>query len=62
MITFKGLDYKHQNVEIYNLNGQLVGNVTLNAEGLASFDLSVYNSGILIIKAGTLVEKVVLIK
>jgi hypothetical protein len=61
LITLKGLEYKHHHAEIYNLNGQLVGTVKLDEQGMATFDLSTYNSSILFIKVGNMVEKVVLI-
>ncbi|MBL7113860.1 MAG: right-handed parallel beta-helix repeat-containing protein, partial [Bacteroidales bacterium] len=62
LITISGIAYKQQNIVIYNLNGQMAGNVKLNEQGQATFDLSPYNSGILLIRAGNIVKKVVLIK
>ena len=62
LITIKAPNYKQQRVEIYNLNGQLVGGAQLNEEGVATLDLSTFNSSILLIRVGSKVEKVVLIR
>ena len=62
MITINALDYKNQSVEIYNLTGQMIGNAVLNGEGEAVVDLSLYNSGILLIKVGEQIKKVVVVK
>lgn len=61
-ITIKGPDLGNQKLEIYTLSGQLLGEYKLNQHGEATLDLVNYPAGLLIIKAGTRVGKVVLLE
>ena len=61
-ITIKALDYENQYADIFNLAGHMVGKVLLDQKGMATADLSVYETGILLIRLGNEVRKVVIIR
>jgi len=61
-ITIHAPDLINQKVEIYNLTGHKLGETALDALGEASIDLTDYRSGLLLIRIGGRVEKVVLLK
>ncbi|MFO7670411.1 MAG: CotH kinase family protein [Bacteroidales bacterium] len=62
MITIRAPGVQNQKIEIYDLAGHKLGEALLDHRGEAIVDLSDYPSGLLIIRAGNRVEKVVLIK
>jgi hypothetical protein len=62
MIFVKAPCYPGYYIYIFAVTGELLERKQLDANGFAEIDLSSYNSGILLIKAGDTVEKVVLIK
>ncbi len=62
MITISAPGLQNQKVEIFNLTGLKLGEAKLGYGGEAIIDLSEYHSGLLLIKVGNRVEKVVLIK
>lgn len=62
MIFVKATEYPNYYIYIFAVTGELLERKQLDANGFAEIDLSSYNSGVLLIKAGDTVEKVVLIK
>ncbi|MFH0758583.1 MAG: CotH kinase family protein [Bacteroidota bacterium] len=62
IITIEGLDRAYQEMEIYDLTGQLLDKVRLNGDGKCVVDLSGYNAGMLLIKVGYETFKVMIIK
>ena len=49
-------------VGVYDLSGHKLGEASINGQGETSLDLSAYPPGVLLIKAGSRVEKVVLLR
>ncbi len=60
MVTIQAAGMENRFARIYNLMGQQMGQIQLDAQGTASIDLSRYNSGLLIIKIGTLHKKIII--
>ncbi len=60
IITLSGYDPSSEYVEIYNITGTLLKTEQLNGIESALIDLSGLPSGLLLIKVGSAVEKVVL--
>ena len=61
LITIEGIGYEHRDVEIYDLTGQLRGKYVMNERGRCSLDVSVYRAGMLLIKVGNEIHKVVVV-
>ena len=59
-VSIKAPDLSNQAIELFNFSGQKLGEVRLNVLGEASIDLSAYPPGLLFIRAGNRVGKVVL--
>ena len=62
LITVNAPAFDYQKIEIYDLNGRRLGEEMLGPGGEAMISLSGYHPGILLIKVGNQVEKVVLLK
>ena len=62
LITIQASDFKNQYADIYSFTGKMLGQIQLDERGHAYVDLSVYNSGLLIIKVGEYTRKIVLLK
>ncbi|MCP4312480.1 MAG: hypothetical protein GY790_14545 [Bacteroidetes bacterium] len=62
MITIIAPDLKCRPVGIYDLTGHKLGETELEGVGEARIDLTGYPSGLLLIRAGSRVERVVLVK
>ncbi|MDX2429895.1 MAG: CotH kinase family protein, partial [Bacteroides sp.] len=60
-ITIYAPDIKSRKVEIFNLSGHKLDETMLDLRGEAIIDLSEYQAGLLLIKVGNRVEKVVLL-
>ena len=62
LVTLEGADFRNQEIEIYNVGGQMLARARINDQGIATLHLAVYKQGMLFIKVGNTVQKVVLIK
>jgi len=50
LINFNNLKSKFENLEIYNVVGQLLNNISIDGSSLNSIDISSYEEGIYIFK------------
>ncbi len=62
MITINAPGSQNQRLEIYNLSGQCLGSAMLDQEGAVSLNLETYPPGLLFLRLGSQVEKVVLLE
>lgn len=61
-ITIKAPAYQNQRLEIYNLSGQCLAYTMLDHQGEVSMNLEGYPPGLLFLRLGSMVEKVVLLE
>lgn len=61
-VTLEGAEFRNQEIEVYNVGGQLLGRARMDNQGIATLHLVIYQQGMLFIKVGNTVQKVVLMK
>ncbi len=62
ILTVEGLGQAHDHLEIFDLTGQLLDKIELNGEEKYVLDLSGYDAGMLLIRAGHETFKVMIVK